>query len=147
MIEEKSQSPTNPASSGSFWYKFSTQEALFRIFMYFLLIIGAIIMIAPFVFLVSSSLKLETQVFEFPIRWIPDPVRWMNYVDALTYKPFHIYFKNTMIIALLNQIAILGTASFCAYGFARIKFPGRDFWFGVALATLMLPSPSSWKNR
>ncbi|HBX69976.1 MAG TPA: sugar ABC transporter ATP-binding protein [Chloroflexi bacterium] len=96
-------------------------------------------MIAPFAFLISSSLKVETQVFEYPIRWIPDPVRWMNYVESLTYKPFHIYFKNTMIIALLNQIAILGTASFCAYGFARIEFPGRDFWFGVALATMMLP--------
>jgi ABC-type glycerol-3-phosphate transport system permease component len=96
-------------------------------------------MIAPFVFMISSSLKVETQVFQFPIKWIPDPVRWMNYVDALTNKPFHIYFKNTMIIVILNQIAILGTASFCAYGFARIKFPGRDFWFGIALATLMLP--------
>jgi len=129
----------NPATSGSFLSSFSNREALFRIFIYVVLIIGAIIMIAPFAFLISSSLKVETQVFEFPIRWIPDPVRWMNYVDALTYKPFHIYFKNTMIIAVLNQIAILFSSSFCAYGFARIKFPGRDFWFGIALATLMLP--------
>jgi multiple sugar transport system permease protein len=139
MIAENNQTTESPTSSGSVWGSFSNQQAIFRLIIYAVLIIGAIIMIAPFTFLISSSLKVETQVFEFPIRWIPDPVRWMNYVDALTYKPFHIYFKNTMIIAFLNQIAILGTASFCAYGFARIEFPGRDFWFGVALATLMLP--------
>lgn len=96
-------------------------------------------MIAPFAFLISSSLKVETQVFQYPIQWIPNPVRWMNYVESLTNKPFFLYFKNTMIIAIFNQIAILLTASFCGYGFARIDFPGRNFWFGVALATMMLP--------
>ena len=141
MIAENNQTPANPATSGSFLNSFSNREGMFHLFIYLTLIIGAIIMIAPFVFLVSSSLKLETQVFEFPIRWIPDPVRWMNYVDALTYKPFPIYLKNTMIIAILNQVAILVSASFCAYGFARIKFPGRDFWFGIALGTLMRAKP------
>lgn len=120
-------------------------HALFRrndfhkIVIFTILLIGAILMIAPFAFLVSSSLKVETQVFQFPIQWIPDPVRWMNYVDALTQKPFGMYFSNTMIIAALNQVAILVTASLVGYGFARIEFPGRDLWFGIALATMMLP--------
>jgi ABC-type glycerol-3-phosphate transport system permease component len=110
-----------------------------RLVTYVVLIIGSIIMFAPFAFLVSSSLKIETQVFQFPIQWIPNPVRWMNYVDALTDKPFFTYFKNTMIIVIFNQLAVLGTSSICGYGFARIKFPGRDFWFGIALATMMIP--------
>jgi ABC-type glycerol-3-phosphate transport system permease component len=110
-----------------------------RIFIYVVLLIGAVIMITPFAFLISSSLKIETQVFQYPIQWIPDPVRWMNYVDALTQKPFLQYFSNTMIIVVLNQIAILVAASLCGYGFARIDFPGRNFWFGIALATMMLP--------
>jgi multiple sugar transport system permease protein len=131
--------PTPTSTPGSFLMSFSNRENLFRLFIYGVLFIGAIIMIAPFAFLISSSLKLETQVFEFPIRWIPDPVRWMNYVDAMTLKPFGVFLKNTMIIALLNQVAILLTASLCGYGFARIEFPGRDFWFGIALATLMIP--------
>jgi len=114
-------------------------EYLWRIFIYIVMIIGAIIMFLPFLWLISSSLKDELHVFQYPPQWIPNPARWMNYYDALTYKPFHLYFKNTMIIAALNQIAILITASFCAYGFARIEFPGRDFWFSVALATIMLP--------
>jgi ABC-type glycerol-3-phosphate transport system permease component len=130
---------TQPTQAGSFKMGKAASERLIRVAIYAVLILGTIVMFAPFLFLISSSLKVETQVFEYPIRWIPDPVRWMNYVESLTYKPFHIYFKNTMIIAALNQVAILLTASFCAYGFARIDFPGRDFWFGVALATMMLP--------
>ena len=56
-----------------------------------------------------------------------------------TQKPFLLYFSNTMIMVVFNQIAILGTASLCGYALARIDFPGRDLWFGVALATMMLP--------
>ncbi|MBE7550731.1 MAG: carbohydrate ABC transporter permease [Anaerolineales bacterium] len=96
-------------------------------------------MLLPFIWLLSSSLKLEQRVFQFPPQWIPDPIQWINYYDALIAKPFHIYLKNTLFIAVLNQIAILLAASFCAYGFARIEFPGRDFWFGIVLATMMLP--------
>jgi len=114
-------------------------DALFRGIILVILCLGAVIMIAPFAFLLSSSLKVETQVFQFPIQWIPNPVRWLNYVDSLTQKPFHLYFQNTMIIVLLNQVAILVSASLVGYGFARIDFPGRNFWFGVALATMMLP--------
>jgi multiple sugar transport system permease protein len=110
-----------------------------RVLTYAILIIGSIIMFAPFAFLISSSLKTELQVFQFPIQWIPDPVRWSNYLEALTDKPFFTYFKNTMIIVFFNLIAVLGTSSLCGYGFARIQFPGRDFWFGIALATMMIP--------
>jgi multiple sugar transport system permease protein len=101
---------------------------------------GAAIMFAPLVFMMSSSLKMQTKVFEFPPRLIPDPIRFQNYVDALTYKPFHLYFRNTMTIVVLNEIAILLSASFCAYGFARIRFYGRDVLFALVLTTMMLPS-------
>ncbi len=104
-----------------------------------LLIIGAFIMSLPFVWLVSSSFKLEEKIFIFPPEWIPDPFRPQNYVEALLYKPFGLYFFNTMRIVTLNLIAILLSASFCGYGFARIRFPGRDFWFSMVLATLMVP--------
>ena len=114
-------------------------DALARVIIVAILIIGAILMFAPFAFLISSSLKVETQVFQFPIQWIPDPVRWANYSEALTQKPFHLYFQNTMIVVFFNQLAVLVTSSLVGYGFARIDFPGRNFWFGVALATMMLP--------
>ena len=110
-----------------------------RVLIFTILLVGAVIMMAPLAFLISSSLKMETQVFQYPIQWLPNPVRWLNYVEALTQKPFFLYFKNTMVIVIFNQIAILLTSSLVGYGFARINFPGRDFWFGVALATMMLP--------
>jgi ABC-type glycerol-3-phosphate transport system permease component len=118
---------------------FFRSESMSRLLIFIILLIGAIIMITPFAFLISSSLKTETQVFQFPIQWIPDPVRWMNYVEALTQKPFVLYFVNTMIIVLFNQAAVLLSSSLVGYGFARIDFPGRGFWFAVALATMMLP--------
>jgi ABC-type glycerol-3-phosphate transport system permease component len=103
------------------------------------LLIGAVIMFSPFVWMISSSLKLETRVFEFPPQIIPNPIRFMNYVDALVYKPFHIYLRNTLTIVAINELAILFAASYCAYGFARIRFPGREFWFAIVLGTMMLP--------
>lgn len=104
-----------------------------------LLIFGAI-MIIPFIWLVSSSFKSQNQIFQYPPEWIPNPFQPENYVKALTYKPFHIYFRNTMIIVTANVVAVVLSSSFCAYGFARIRFPGRDFWFGVVIATLFLPT-------
>jgi multiple sugar transport system permease protein len=103
------------------------------------LLVFAFIMFVPFLWLATSSLKNQTQIFQYPPQWIPDPFQPENYSRALTYKPFHLYFRNTLIIATLNVIAVVFTSSFCAYGFARIRFPGRDFWFGIVMATLFLP--------
>jgi multiple sugar transport system permease protein len=103
------------------------------------LVVGAILMAAPLLWMVSSSLKLEHRVFEFPPRLIPNPIRLANYVDAMTYKPFHIYLKNTAVIVLLREVAVVLASSFCAYGFARVRFYGRDFWFSAVLATMMVP--------
>jgi len=103
------------------------------------LVVGAVLMAAPLLWMVSSSLKLEQRVFAFPPRLIPNPIRLANYVDAMTYKPFHIYLKNTAVIVLLREVAVVLASSFCAYGFARVRFRGRDFWFSVVLATMMVP--------
>ena len=116
------------------------QDRLWRGLVWFVLLVGAVIFFVPFLWMVSSSLKQEQQVFQYPPQFIPDPVMWSNYVESLTYKPFGLYLTNTLFIVVLNEIAILLAASFCAYGFARIQFPGRDFWFSVVLATLMVPS-------
>lgn len=123
--------------------KLRAQTATSRVFwtglIWLLLIGGSFIMLLPFVWLVISSVKPQEQIFIFPPEWIPREVRWENYVEALVYKPFYRFILNTLYIAVLNQVAILLTASFCGYGFARIPFPGRDFWFGIVLATLMVP--------
>ena len=112
---------------------------LFRLLTWVVLLAGALLMALPLIWMFSSSLKLQQRVFEFPPQLIPDPVRWANYADALTYKPFDIYLRNTALIVVLNQVAVVASASFCAYGFARIRFPGRDAWFVVVLSTMMIP--------
>lgn len=104
-----------------------------------ILSLGGLVMLVPFVWLVVSSLKELEQIFIFPPEWIPNPVRWQNYPEALLYKPFGLYLFNTLRIVALNLVAILLAASFVGYGFARIRFWGRDFWFGLVLATLMVP--------
>ena len=65
--------------------------------------------------------------------------QFSNYIDAWTTRPFALYLRNPLVILLLNEIAVLISGSFCAYGFARIDFPGRNVWFTILLATVMLP--------
>lgn len=111
-----------------------------KIITYALLILLAVAMLFPFLWLVSSSLKSQLEIFEYPPRWIPNPPVWQNYVDAMTFRPFPLYLRNSLVIATLNVTAVVLTSSLCAYGFARIRFKGRDFWFGIVIATLLLPS-------
>ena len=135
------QSQTTTVLSQPAVHKTGTRKGpnLWNLMIILILFAGSFVMMLPFVWLVVSSLKPLERIFIFPPEWIPNPVRWQNYPDALLYKPFGLYFFNTMRIAALNLIAILLSASFCGYGFARIRFPGRDFWFGLVLATLMIP--------
>jgi multiple sugar transport system permease protein len=119
--------------------KAAITRGLSRAAIWLVLVIGAIVMLFPLIWMVSSSLKLEQRVFQFPPRLIPDPIRLQNYVDALTYKPFDVYLRNTAFLVVMNELAIVLASSFCAYGFARLRFPGRDLWFGLVLATLMVP--------
>jgi multiple sugar transport system permease protein len=110
-----------------------------RALVWLALLVGTLLMLLPFLWLITSSLKTELAIFRYPPQWIPDPMRFDNYTQAWQARPFGTYLINTLVLVLLNEIAVLTSASICAYGFARIKFPGRDFWFGVVLATMMLP--------
>lgn len=133
-------STLSKASAGSrFAYQLRNSEFWWRVLLWVALLAGSVVMIMPFLWLLSSSFKPEMDIFVFPPKWIPNPWRPQNYSDALTYKPFNLYITNTLIIVALNLIAILGTASLCAYGFARIRFWGRDFWFVLVLSTMMVP--------
>jgi multiple sugar transport system permease protein len=91
--------------------------------------------------MISSSLKPEYQVLEFPPRWIPDPVRWSNYPEALNYVPFDRYALNTLVISTLTVVGHVLSCTLVAYGFARLRAPGKDALFIVLLATMMLPYP------
>src|SRR5215211_3657232 len=100
---------------------------------------GAIIFAAPFLWLVSSSLKEPAKIWLFPPQWIPNPVRIANFTEALTRVPFGLYAINTLKIVGLNLAGTLFSTSLAAYAFARLRFPGRDLVFTILLSTLMLP--------
>src|SRR3982751_3170634 len=86
---------------------------------WFLLCAGALLMTLPFLCRVSPSRKKPEQVGVFPPQWIPNPVRWQNYPEALTILPFGRYALNTLIITVLTTVGVVLSASLCAYGFAR----------------------------
>lgn len=111
-----------------------------RVVVWLLLLAGGCMMVLPFLWMISSSLKTQSQVWVFPPVWIPEPVQWRNYLEALGGLPFHIYTFNTLRITLPVLAGTLLTASMCGYGFARLRFPGRDVLFLVFLSVLMLPA-------
>jgi multiple sugar transport system permease protein len=89
--------------------------------------------------MLETALTSTGHEFGYPPKFFPHPIAWDNFVQALTLHPFDIYFKNSMIIAVLGTIGCLLTESLVGFGFARIRFPGRGVLFGLCLATIMLP--------
>lgn len=119
------------------------QKALLYIF----LIIFCLPFMMPFVYMISTSLKGDDQIFDpaqaergFAIQdLIPDPVMWDNYPKAMQSVPFVQYIKNTIVLCFFSVIGVVISSAMVAYGFARMKFAGRDALFYMMLATMALP--------
>lgn len=107
---------------------------------YILLLIGSGIVMIPFFWLVSTSLKDPANIFLDPPQWIPDPVRWENYAKVFSVMPFPVYLLNTVKITLACLVLQVMSCSIVAFGFARMRFPGRNTLFIVLLSTMMLPA-------
>lgn len=103
------------------------------------LIPAAFVFLLPFLWMISTSLKPDTQFYEYPPVWIPSPFMWSNYPDAVSYISFFLYLRNTITIAVLATIGVLISSSLVAYSLARIPWPGRNVLFILTVATLMLP--------
>ncbi|AJY45490.1 carbohydrate ABC transporter permease [Martelella endophytica] len=106
---------------------------------YVLVIALTVIMLLPFVWMLSASLKLNREVFEFPIHWIPQHPRWQNYADIWTKIPLGLFVFNTAKITIMVTLLQLFTSSFAAYAFAKLKFPYRDVLFLGYIATIAMP--------
>jgi len=108
---------------------------------YLLLALGAAMVLVPFWWMVKTSLTAQTRLFEFPPQLFPDPVVWRNYIEAWNALPvsFTRFTANTIFITILAMTAEILTCSIVAYGFARFRFPGRNFLFLLMLSTMMLP--------
>lgn len=104
-----------------------------------LTIMGIGIVLLPYFWMVSSSLKTGAEVFELPIRWIPRDPQWSNYPDALSTGTFGIYFFNSAFMALAVMAGNLLFCSLAGYGLAKFRFRYRELCFLLILSTLMLP--------
>jgi ABC-type glycerol-3-phosphate transport system permease component len=100
---------------------------------------GGLVMIFPFIWLVSSSFKAPNKIYVFPPQLIPDPFRWQNYAEVFSAVPVMVYAQNTLIITVLATIGTVLSSVIAGYAFGRLRFKGRDLVFSALLATLMLP--------
>lgn len=110
-----------------------------RFIIYALLLAGVAVVMIPFLWMISTSLKSSSDLFVFPPEWIPNPIRWNNYPDAWNALPFNRFLINTLFMTILAMLAEIASAAIVAYGFARFRFPGRNVLFIILLSTMMLP--------
>jgi multiple sugar transport system permease protein len=98
-----------------------------------------LVMLLPFAWMLSASLKLSRDVFIFPIQWIPSEPRWQNYVDIWTKVPLALFIYNTSKLTIIVTALQLLTSSFAAYAFAKLHFPYKNTLFLGYLATIAMP--------
>jgi ABC-type glycerol-3-phosphate transport system permease component len=103
-----------------------------------LLLISGVALV-PMAWMISTSLKATGAEYDWPPRWIPDPIVFANYVNAHTTMNFPAYYRNTITIAVLTTVGAALTSTMAGFAFARLRFVGRDALFLVLLATMMLP--------
>ena len=113
---------------------------IWSIFHHVFLIAFSLIALFPVVWLFSTSLKPDSQIFIFPPTLIPRPIRWDNYTRMVSYLPFFRFMGNTVYVTALGLIGNLLSSSMAAYAFARLEWRGRDLFFAALLGTIMLPA-------
>lgn len=110
-----------------------------KIFIYFILIILALFMLLPFIWMVSASLKPSNDVFNFPIEWIPKTFRLQNYIDIWNQINFLTHYMNTVILTVAVTFNVLLTSSLAAYAFSKIEFPEKKIMFVIYVMTMAIP--------
>jgi multiple sugar transport system permease protein len=109
------------------------------IFTYGILCIGALVVMLPFIWMVSSSLKPPEQILVYPPQLIPQQITMDNYRYVLEETRYIMFVKNSLIVVAFTISGHVLSGSLVAYGFARFRFPGRTFLFMILLGTLMIP--------
>ncbi|CAN7709785.1 carbohydrate ABC transporter permease [Neorhizobium sp. LjRoot104] len=106
---------------------------------YVTVIVITAVMLMPFAWMLSASLKLSRDVFVFPIEWIPSQPQWQNYVDIWTKIPLGLFIYNTSKLTIIVTLLQLLTSSFAAYAFAKLDFPYKNTLFLGYIATIAMP--------
>lgn len=101
--------------------------------------LGALLMIAPFLWIISAAFGKTTEVFVLPPQWLPQSISFKNFEDVFRLVPYHLFMFNSVKLAVIVTLGQLITCSLAAYAFARLQFPGRNALFLLLLASLMIP--------
>lgn len=133
------QSPAIPARRAADIH-LNWRQVAQTVFIYALLLIGSVFLMVPFFWMLSTSLKTLAEVQTWPIVWIPSQFIWSNYPAVFQKTPFARYILNSLIIATGGILGTLIGSSLAGFGFARLRFPGRNVLFFINLTTLMLPA-------
>jgi multiple sugar transport system permease protein len=123
----------------STWQSQRLQRRVTHALSHLILIAGTVVMVLPFLWMLSTSFKAPGKTFVYPPEWIPNPIVWENYPNMWTALPFGQFFINSVKIASLTTIGQLVTCSMAAFAFSILKFRGRDILFLLLIATLMIP--------
>lgn len=116
------------------------KEIATKIIVYFILIIMAVLMIIPFLWMISASIKSDREVFKMnPFVFIPEKPKWTNYRDIWTKIPLAVFVRNTVVLTIVVTFLQLLTSSFAAYSFAKLKFKYKKTLFMAYIATIAMP--------
>lgn len=110
-----------------------------RVLGYLALTAAAAAVLLPFYWMVMSSLKANNDVYTIPVQWLPDPVVWRNYLDIWHRSDMTTWLRNTVFLSVTVTLLQVLTGSFAAYGFAKVRFPGRNLLFLAYIATIAVP--------
>ena len=117
----------------------ATKKVVGRTALYAALIVFSVLMLIPFFWMVMSSLKADNDVFSVPIKWLPETFQWHNYLDIWADADMTTWLRNSLLLSVIITIVQIFTGSLAAYGFARVRFPGRDALFLGYVATIAVP--------
>ncbi|KLU39448.1 MAG: carbohydrate ABC transporter permease [Limnochordia bacterium] len=112
---------------------------LYRWLVTLFLVGGAVVILSPVWWMVSTSLKSMQEIYRYPPTVIPEVFHWDNYIKAWLSAPFTRYLLNTVFLTVIGVATNITSNSFIAYGFSKIRFPGREVMFAVVLGTMMIP--------
>lgn len=110
---------------------------------YTVLILISVMILIPFYWMLSTSLKDYSKVFSFPPQWIPNPVAWENYVELFRIQPFHLYLFNSLYIGAAVTAGVCLFGALAGYAFAKITFPYRNLLFLLLLSSMMIPTEAT----
>ena len=110
-----------------------------RILLYMLILALAAVMLVPFLWMISASLKLNKDVFTYPVKWIPEKLEWPNYSKIWKEITLLLFFKNSAKLTIIITAIQVFTSSFAAYAFAKLHFKGRDLLFILYICTIAVP--------